>query len=168
MENEDKIYKALIQSLPDIVYKIDTNGYFTFINDAICKLGYSPEELIGEHFNKILHPDDADSIQRKKVLQKLMGTETGDKNVPQLFDERRTGERITRDLRVRLLPKEHDNKNDFPVGEVIAIGLHDTIGGIQKKFFGTVGIIRDISEIQRRERALILTEQYYRLLINNS
>jgi PAS domain S-box-containing protein len=168
MEKEAEIYKTLIQSLPDIVYKIDTDGYFTFINDAICKLGYTPEELIGEHFTKILHPEDADSVQREIVLLKLRGAVTGDKTVPQLFDERRTGERITRNLRVRLLPKVHYNKENYPAGEVIAIGLHDTIGGIQKKFFGTVGIIRDISEIQRIERTLLLTEQYYRLLINNS
>ena len=76
MEKETEIYKTLIQSLPDIVYKIDTDGYFTFISDSVCKLGYEPEELIGEHFTKILHPDDASSVQREIVL--LKSNEIGD------------------------------------------------------------------------------------------
>lgn len=168
MEKEAEIYKTLIQSLPDIVYKIDTDGYFTFISDSICKLGYEPEELIGEHFTKILHPDDASPVQREIALPKLNDMATGDKKAPLLFDERRTGDRITRDLKLRLRPKTHDSKKDYPVGEVIAIGLHDASDGLYKKFLGTVGIIRDINEIQRFERALLLTKKHYRLLINNS
>lgn len=168
MESEAEIYKTLIQSLPDIVYKIDTDGYFTFVSNSICKLGYDPEELIGEHFTKILHPDDAISVQREIVLLKSRDMSAGDKKAPLFFDERRTGERITRDLKLRLLPKTHDGKKNYPIGEVIAIGLHDTVDSLHKKFLGTVGIIRDIDEIQRIERALILTKKHYRLLINNS
>ena len=89
MESDAEIYKTLIQSLPDIVYKIDTDGHFTFISESICKLGYEPEELIGEHFTKIIHPDDATSVQRKIVLLRSKGMTTGDTKAPLFFDERR-------------------------------------------------------------------------------
>lgn len=41
-------YEQLVQNAVDIIYHIDINGFFTFINSAVEKvLGYRPEELTG-------------------------------------------------------------------------------------------------------------------------
>ena len=42
LEEKEEKYRTLIQTIPDIVYKIDENGYFTFINNSIRTLGYEP------------------------------------------------------------------------------------------------------------------------------
>ncbi|GAI50157.1 unnamed protein product [marine sediment metagenome] len=63
----------ILKGLPDIVYKIDPDGCFTFINDSVRNLGYEPEELIGEHFSKIVHPDDVKLFARNYVLPKFKG-----------------------------------------------------------------------------------------------
>ena len=42
--------RSLVVTMPDIVYCLDPDGKFTFINDAVSKIGYAPEELVGRHF----------------------------------------------------------------------------------------------------------------------
>ncbi len=49
-ESEER-YRNLVQTIPDIVYKIDHEGKFIFINNAIQGLGYDPAALIGKHFS---------------------------------------------------------------------------------------------------------------------
>ncbi len=52
LEASEEQFRSLVATIPDIVYRIDSRGRFTFINDAVEKLGYTPDELIGEHFEK--------------------------------------------------------------------------------------------------------------------
>lgn len=158
-------YGELIRALPDIVYRLDTQGNFTYLNDSISHLGYTPEQLLGEHFTNIIHPDDVERIQRSKVLLRYRGRKTAP-GAPLLFDERRTGNRITRKLNVRLIKKIIDREIAYTEGEVIAIGLYSD-NGEGRTYVGTVGLIRDINEIKSVTRALSLTEKHYKLLMEN-
>ncbi len=61
MKKEQEIYRTILQTLPDIVYEIDKNGCFIYINDAVEKLGFKSKELIGNripftYFLKSKHP----------------------------------------------------------------------------------------------------------------
>jgi PAS domain S-box-containing protein len=172
MKDEDKTKKELIDDfvrvgrqlkqctdlldvIPDIVYKVDSDGHFIYINGTIKSMGYSPEELIGKHFSTIIHPDDIVSVSRSTVLKKYKGSITGDKNAPKLFDERRTEKRGTKCLIVRLIQKgwerEEDSKNvensKTVYVEVMASGQYDNVVSRKDKaFLGTVGAIRDIEK----------------------
>jgi diguanylate cyclase (GGDEF)-like protein/PAS domain S-box-containing protein len=168
MKQQEAKYKDLIKTLPDIVYIIDTDGYFTYLNDSVKRLGYTPDQLIGKHFSTIIHPDEIEKIQRSKVLPRLKGIVTSKDEIPLLFDEKRTGTRITRNLRVRLLPRGKVKRGFCTEGEVIAIGLYEYEKEGDKSFIGTIGLIRDIGEIKRTRRAMLLTEKHYRLLIENT
>lgn len=158
-ESEEK-HRNLLQAMPDIVYKIDPNGLFRFINSAVDRLGYTPAELTGKHFSTIVHPDDISNICRVYVLPKLEGNVTGPKYSPKLLDERRTGERMTTDLILRLIPKGWNETDDSSCvigsltsyGEVTATGQYYTnIETDTRQFGGTVGIIKDITERRRAE-----------------
>ncbi|MBW2995163.1 PAS domain-containing protein, partial [Candidatus Woesearchaeota archaeon] len=46
----------MLDSTPDVIYKIDENGYFEFLNKSIERFGYTREELIGKHYSTIIHP----------------------------------------------------------------------------------------------------------------
>ncbi len=51
LQASERRFETLVNTVPDIVYRIDPEGNFTFVNDAIEKLGYNPKELIGTHFS---------------------------------------------------------------------------------------------------------------------
>jgi len=142
-------YADMLNVIPDIVYKLDSNGHFVYINGTIKSMGYLPEELIGKHFSKIIHPDDLASLSRSFVLKRYKGSITGDKNAPKLFDERRTEKRGTKHLIIRLIQKgwkQKENSKTLYV-EVMASGQYDkVVSRKDKAFLGTVGAIRDIKK----------------------
>ena len=161
--SEEK-FKTLVTTVPDIVYRIDRNGIFEFVNDSISSLGYAAEELVGKHFSEIIFPIDVRQVSREGVLPLYAGKTTGDSDAPKLFDERRTGARRTHGLEVRLIPKKGAVAGTFlletlvydvVVVEVNSSGLYSTAGGDRDKMFvGTVGVIRDITERKEHELAL--------------
>jgi putative nucleotidyltransferase with HDIG domain/PAS domain S-box-containing protein len=160
-QREAERYLSVVKTLPDIVYRIDPEGMFLFVNNSVRSLGYEPEELIGEHFSKIVHPDDVKLFARNFVLPAYSGKKTGDEDAPKLFDERRTGDRKTTDLEIRLLLKKKADGMDERIGTVIAFGDVSSTGhydkeveDTDKKFLGTLGIIRDITERKKSEELL--------------
>lgn len=167
-------FRILVQMLPDIVYRIDDKGLFTFINNAVQSLGYLPSELIGKHFSVIMSPEDAKKVGSSEVLKRYGGKLTGNKGSPKLFDERRTGERITKGLEIKLTPKGGAKTVSGiigPLGDEIVIveinssGLYEYTHPLKKesKLIGTVGVARDITERKLAENSLaILNEELER------
>ncbi|HDP81194.1 MAG TPA: PAS domain S-box protein [Spirochaetes bacterium] len=165
---ESEMYRKLMELIPDIVYRIDEEGRFTYVSKSVFRLGYEPEELVGRHFSVILHPEEAARVSGEEVLPLFRGRDTDAESTPKLFDERRTGRRITRNLRVRMAPARTPSDPDaFPVGEVISTGHYDYMEG-GRKHRGTIGIIRDISETANAEMALAQTERFYRGILDGT
>lgn len=166
-ENASK-YENLINAIPDIVYKINTETEIVFINNAVRSLGYEPEELIGQKISTIIHREDVEAHTRKNVLRRFKNVITGGKNAPKLIDERRTGERMTKNLGIRLIPKPGSNIDIemkdgslFSFGEISATGLIEK--SAQASNFDSniysVGIIRDITMHKDEKENLQLQKQ---------
>ncbi|MEO5377883.1 MAG: response regulator [Magnetococcus sp. DMHC-6] len=146
-------FRSLVHTIPDIVYKIDPQGYFTFLNPAILKMGFQPSELIGHHFSTLLHPNECHRVCREQVLPTLTGQSTGT-TPPKLFDERRTRQRQTNGLEL-FLKNKIDEKNDkqFIFSEINSSGLYqhpfdEERSETPPELIGSVGVIRDITERQ--------------------
>lgn len=154
-ESTDR-HKDLVQTIPDIIYELDTDGKFTFISDGIKQLGYDPKELIGKHFKEILHPDDFKDVSRSAVLSKYKGKVTGDEAAPKLFDEKRTGERMTKDLGVRLrLKKQKVVSIDYCYGELHSSGKWGkSTTEKDKKLVGSIGVVRDFTRHKQAKEEL--------------
>jgi len=113
-------YLRLLETMTDIAYELDASGRFRFVSPLVKSvLGYTPDELIGNHFSNLLGPDDRGSAERR-------------------FNERRTGSRSSRNIELRLLAKDTSLKRVIEVVEINATGLYDR----QKQFLGTLGVIR--------------------------
>jgi|GEM_PF-496131 len=174
-------YLNLIQAIPDIVYILDGEGKFVYLNDAIRSLGYEPARLIGRHFSVIIHPEDVANVSRVVVLESFRGSVTGPEGAPKLFDERRSGTRMTKnlELRLRVAPGFDQGRNAKPepgaeaaastegpapragevaYGSVSAYGEVSCSGYRLPEFegrgLGTVGIIRDVTRRKEQEREL--------------
>jgi PAS domain S-box-containing protein len=168
LELSESRFRSLVNTIPDIVYRINPEGMFVFLNEAIERLGYTPEELINTHFSQIIVPTDVAGVYSMDVLQKLRGKITGDDNAPKFFDERRTGTRKTTGLEVRVLPKKGRKiepgyfemfGGDAIVVEVNSSGMYDVSADAkQRVLLGTVGVIRDITDRKLMEEKL---KMYY-------
>jgi PAS domain S-box-containing protein len=69
-------YEDLVEGLGDMIYTLDLQGRFTYINSAgLTLLGYRAEEILGRHFGTVLTSASA-KVAREHFERGLAGTET--------------------------------------------------------------------------------------------
>jgi PAS domain S-box-containing protein len=69
-------YEDLVEGLGDMIYTLDLEGRFTYINSAgLSLLGYRPEEILGRHFTEVLTPSAA-RVAREHFERGVAGTES--------------------------------------------------------------------------------------------
>jgi PAS domain S-box-containing protein len=130
-------YLRLSEEMTEIVYELDNDGRFVNVGPGVVKLlGYTPEELIGTHFSKVIPEDERQLAEHR-------------------LNERRTGDRATRNVELRLKPKASgETQGEAIEVELTAMGRYNQ----QRQMMGTVGVIRDIrghkQVIQQREAQL--------------
>ncbi len=129
-ESEEKL-NTILKSIPDIIYRLDTEGRIEFISEAVAAYGYSPEELIGKDILVLIHPEDHEAAASR-------------------VNERKAGDQKTRHLEVRILPK--DSGQAAPQFAITAEGLYHRDDAGREIFIGTQGIARDISDRLRMKQ----------------
>jgi PAS domain S-box-containing protein len=68
-------YGDLVEGLGDMVYTLDLNGRFTYINSAgLSLLGYQAHEVLGRHFTEVLTPTSA-RVAREHFERAMAGSE---------------------------------------------------------------------------------------------
>ncbi|MBI3806478.1 MAG: PilZ domain-containing protein, partial [Nitrospirae bacterium] len=141
LDHERERHRRLIESLSDIVYELDASGCFVTISPGIVTLlGYSPDELIGMPYTTLVPPDQ-EAVARFRL------------------NERRAGARGTNRVELTLRGKStQDNKPLTLTAEVNARGLYDTL----RRFLGTVGLIRDLSQSKQQGTTILQLRQQLR------
>ncbi len=70
LKKSEARYKGLIESQNDLVVRFDSAGKFTFVNNAYCRMfGKSKEEIIGTHFQPLIHPDHL--MESMEIMKEL-------------------------------------------------------------------------------------------------
>jgi len=142
LEWSESRYRRLVENSPDIIYTLDEAGNFTFISNAAGRLlRVDRQQLISKHYNTIIHEDDQEKAKW-------------------FFNERRTGERSTTGVELRLIssggggkPKSYEIRH--LTIELKSTGIYNKdVTDSSKKFLGTYGVARDISDRKRLETQL--------------
>lgn len=142
LEHSENLYHYLVDSSPDIIYTLDTDGNFTFINQRVSTLlGFSSGDLLGQHYSILIHEDD---MERAKYA----------------FNERRTGDRASSNVELRLQCKDSDGvyrhfEASFITIVLNAKGLYPNEQPIDASCLGSYGVARDITERKKTEEAII-------------
>lgn len=83
LQESEKFHRHMINSSPDVVYMIDSDGKFTFLNDRIEPLlGFRKEELIGMHYSALVYHEDIDRANYAFNMNE------GDENQPRCVEMR--------------------------------------------------------------------------------
>lgn len=140
LEQSERLHRFLVEHSPDIIYTLDANGQFVFINNRIeTLLGYKRADLIGKHYSAIVHPADLEQARYA-------------------FAERRVGDRATNNHEIRLRCRNLGVRN-FTSRTIVAIlssqGIYrDNDEENSQRFIGTAGVLRDITERKRAEETI--------------
>ncbi len=151
VKESEELHRFIVNSSPDLVYMLDRNGCFTFLNDRVqSMLGFTKAELIGKHYSELINEDDLQAVHN-------------------LFNERRAGDRAVKNLEVRLKSKLRDGRvgvmrTKAVWSELTAIGIYtDNNERTRSNFAGTYGTARDISE-RKQAQEVINFQAYHDLL----
>ncbi|MBC8151820.1 MAG: PAS domain S-box protein [Bacteroidetes bacterium] len=140
LRQSEQRYRGLIESVQDIIYKISPAGIFTFVSPAVEKLlGYTAEEVIGQHFTLFIQPAYQQSLGNFYLEMLTTRQDSTYNEFPALT---KTGGEVWIGQTVRLIT------NDAQVIELVAVA-------------------RDISDRKRAEAALMTTQARLSTLITN-
>ncbi|MEI8169678.1 MAG: EAL domain-containing protein [Rhodoferax sp.] len=149
LESSERKYRSLVDSSPDIIYTLDNEGLFTFINDRAQQLlGYSRHELIGKHYSVLIHEEDV-------------------KRANYVFNEGRTDSRTSRNVELRLKSKLVFGESRTFNNELVMIALDAPKSQTQEikvpALFGIYGVARDITDRKKADE-LIAYQAYHDIL----
>ncbi|MBU1454661.1 MAG: PAS domain S-box protein, partial [Proteobacteria bacterium] len=138
--NSELLHRYMVNNSPDIIYLLNQDGHFSFLNKQLEKLlGFSREELLGKHYSTLILPED---LEKSRYV----------------FSERRTGQRAAKNVELRLQQKKNESshvsdKQLYVDVELNAIGVYrDSKESRERIFLGTYGVVRDISERKATEK----------------
>ncbi len=140
LAQSEKRYRNLVETSQDIIWSVDAQGQFTFVNQAVQNIyGYEPSEMIGCRFTDFQTKEQAQ--QDWQVHQRILAGE----------------------LRFQY-ETVHLRKDGTPVHlSFNAIACRDDQGHV----IGTTGTAHDITDRKRIEVQLRESEQMFRQLAEN-
>jgi diguanylate cyclase len=144
LEESEHLHRFIVDHSPDIVFMLDIDGNFTFLNDTVYKtLGFNKNELVGKHYSTLISSQSAE--QAKYV-----------------FTERRAGTRKSRNVELKLKCRDESEHRYFDTTSM-SIDLENTNADTDPAILGIYGVARDVTE-KKQAQELISYQAYHDLL----
>ncbi len=138
-ENE-RDFQDLVDRVSDGVFRLDRNGYYTFVNSAIVnRSGLAPDTFYTLRFLDVVEPEDRGRIGKK-------------------FEEALQGKTVT--------PYELSYKTGN--GRVITVEINMSAIYEGERIVGVQGISRDLTERKLVEKTIRKDEERFRKMVQNS
>ena len=142
LRKSEEQYRSLVETTLDLVWELDSNARFTYVNNKIKNLlGYEAKDVIGQSFTTILAKDDIQSATNAFEHLSIHKEPIG------IFE----------------FTLIHKNGLEM-VFEINAVPVLDSNG----VFLGCKGIGRDITKRKLAEEGLAESEERYRILVESS
>lgn len=139
-ENKTRV-QELVENISDLIYDIDEQGKFIFVNPALVNTsGYSEEELLSKSYFDLVSPDTMEGLGQFYYEQIKSGSDSSYYEFP-------------------IISKKGD---EIWLGQTVKIFFN----GDQVTRVGAVA--KDITELKRVRKELTESESLYRLLSENS
>lgn len=134
LEESERWYRYMVNSSPDIIYTLDANGRFTFLNDRVEPLlGYRKESLIGQHYSVLIYLEDLE--QARYIL-----------------NEKRAGDRASRNMELRV---RHNIESKLLTLEFSSFGMYEESRTDRSiRHVGTYGVAKDVTERKKAEQTI--------------
>jgi len=140
LRKSEERYRGLVETMQEGLGVADQYYQFTFVNQRFCEmLGYHHDEMIGRHLLDFVH-DDYRDLMKDQMAQREKGSEE----------------------RFELVWITKDGNKVHTLASPKA--LYDEEG----RFIGSIGTLTDITYLIKAEEALRLSEEKYRLLVENA
>lgn len=138
LEHSERMYRDLVDSSPDLIFMLDSEGRFSFVNARVqYLLGCERDELLGRHFFTVLHEEDI--AQANYALSQM----------PE-------NQRVSRSIELRV------KSRTTPQG--YRTFSHELVSGTDSKGAQVMhGVSRDVTDRNRAD-ALILYQAYHDIL----
>lgn len=142
-KSEEK-FRSMASSISDVIWTIDIVGNLTYVSPSIDRLlGYSPDEVIGNHFSSLLCPDSA-KFALNVIGSSIQSVNSGKKTRPKKF----VAESICKNGKTRWI-------------EITANPMFDS----KQTFTGFTGISQDITDRKKADQLLKENETHLKELI---
>ncbi len=143
LKRSERLHRLIVNNSPDLIYVLDEQGCFSFLNSKIeTLLGYRREELLGTHITELMEEED-----REKGRY--------------FFEQACRGHRDARSIDLALRPREPERtRRHFELGIWPMDGDEPGDGGTRYRVYGTA---RDITDRMEAE-AFINFQAYHDLL----
>ncbi|MEM1170946.1 MAG: PAS domain S-box protein [Cyanobacteria bacterium P01_H01_bin.35] len=134
LSESEKKYRHLVETSQNLIWSLDTQGRFTFVNQAAKHIyGYEPAEIIGRFLTDFIYEEEVEKITREAI------------NIAEIpiFDRKKSSS-----FQWETIHKRLDGKPVYL--NFNAITLKDKLGDFQ----GVIGTAMDITERKKSEEAL--------------
>lgn len=130
LEESEHLHRFIVDHSPDIVFMLDTDGNFTFLNETVYKaLGFKKKELLGQHYSKIV------SSPNKELANYV-------------FAEPLNGHRKSHKVELKLTCKSGSEHRFF---DTTSMSIDPGGAGISH---GIYGVARDVTEKKQAEEMI--------------
>jgi len=146
LQKSEELHRYIVNSSPDVVFMLDQQGRFTFLNRKVeTLLGYNKQDLLGKSYETIIEAED---IERANYIFSEQG-------------KKRDGA-WSSELRLKVKKSDHASRHFeitfFPIERKIKVNGEETLAVV-----GTYGTARDITE--RKEAEEFINFQAYHDLL---